>query len=247
MTLLFLKTSLALWKRRVTERTKLLATAKQDVEEARLKDTHPRQALVDRLTLREKQLKEAVDNVALREKQIAEKKTGRVRRPFEQIVRSVSNQSSRNGVKVTLIVLHDTEGGNLPGIADLKGLGDWFNNPAAQASAHVGVDADGNSAQFVPDTNKAWHVAAYNSKSLGVEQVGFATQKAWPDAQLKKTAQYVAYWSKKYRIPLVHNTENGVCMHSDLGVAGGGHHDPGPAYPMDKVLNLARDFARNGW
>lgn len=247
MSLLQLKASLVLWKRREVSRQKLLATAKQDLLEARTEDTHPRQALIDRVATREKQLKEATDNVALREKQIGDKGKGKVRRPYERIKANVANQSSRNGVKPSLIVLHDTEGGNLAGIADLQGLVNWFNNPAAQASSHVAVDADGNSAKFVDDLSKAWHVAAYNSKSLGIEQVGFATQKVWPDAQLKKTAQYIAYWSTKYGIPIIHSTDRGVALHSDLGVAGGGHHDPGGGYPLDKVLAYAKDYAKNGW
>lgn len=28
-------------------------------------------------------------------------------------------------------------------------------------------------------------------------------------------------------------------MHSELGAIGGGHHDPGPGYPIDKVITYA--------
>jgi hypothetical protein len=38
-----------------------------------------------------------------------------------------------------------------------------------------------------------------------------------------------------------------VCQHSDLGAAGGGHHDCGPGYPFDRVLAMARDLKQNGW
>jgi hypothetical protein len=54
-------------------------------------------------------------------------------RPFPKTVvrKIVRNRSSRNGAGVKLIVLHSTEGGNVPHSArDLEGLGSWFDNPA---------------------------------------------------------------------------------------------------------------------
>jgi N-acetyl-anhydromuramyl-L-alanine amidase AmpD len=143
----------------------------------------------------------------------------------------------------------------VPGDADLKAIGSWFNNPAAQASSHVCVDAEGRSAQYVPDERKAWHVVNYNSVALGIEQVGFATQRFWPEAQVKKAAKYCAYWSKKYEIQLdMRGVTNegrvvlpGVLTHADLGALGGGHHDPGDFYPMEKLLHMARYYRRRGW
>ena len=54
-----------------------------------------------------------------------------VRRPHEVVVTSVGNQSARTS-SIELIVLHDTEGGNVRGTADLQGVISWFNNPSAQ-------------------------------------------------------------------------------------------------------------------
>jgi N-acetyl-anhydromuramyl-L-alanine amidase AmpD len=178
-----------------------------------------------------------------------------VRRPYERVKMNVANQSSRNGVKPRLIVIHDTESHNQAGNADLQAIGNWFDNPAAQASAHVCVDAEGRSACYVPDDRKAWHVVQYNSASLGIEQVGYATQTFWPDDQLKKVAKYCAYWSKKYDIQLqtrgVVSDGNvvsaGVVTHAQLGAAGGGHHDPGDAYPLSRMLYHARWYRKNGW
>lgn len=154
-------------------------------------------------------------------------------RPHEIHVYNVANQSARTAA-IQLIVLHDTEGGTLESVAEL------FNRPANEASAHVGVAQDGASVQYVPDSRKAWHVAEFNSVALGIEQLGFSTETHWPEAQLFKTAQYVAYWARRYGIPLVHSTEHGVCQHKDLGNAGGGHGDCGPNYPFEHVLALAR-------
>lgn len=174
-------------------------------------------------------------------------------KPHDEVTHLVGNKSSRNGSKIKLIVVHDTEGGNLAGIKDLTGLGEWFNTPASDCSAHVATDAEGNSARYVRDEDKAWHVAYYNSVSLGIEQVGFATEKVWPEAQLRETARWLAYWSHLHDVPLRKGrvlsngtvVTTGVVRHSDLGVLGGGHHDPGSNYPLHDVLDLARAYVKH--
>jgi len=184
-----------------------------------------------------------------------------VRRPYEQLVLNVRNKSSRNGNRPSLIVLHDTESHDIQGLADLKAIGAWFDNPTSQASAHVCVDGEGISAQYVPDGAKAWSCREFNSVSLNIEQIGFATftQAMWnrnDRAQLLKVAKYIAYWSKTYGIPIQRGavstvtgnvTKPGVVTHAQLGLIGGGHHDPGPNYPFSAVLLAARYYARRGW
>jgi N-acetyl-anhydromuramyl-L-alanine amidase AmpD len=170
--------------------------------------------------------------------------------PSDDVVMHVRNCSSRHGAKPILIVLHDTEGGNVKGVADLKGLGTFFDNPAVQASSHVATDAEGNSARFVADELKAWHCAFFNSVSLGIEQIGFATQFGWPGAQQQETARWIARWAQAYSIPIRQGRvsldgriiQSGVARHSDLGNLGGGHHDPGAGYPFADVLRLARGY-----
>jgi len=248
MKLAALKASLALWKRRYDARVKLRALARQDLLEAREGDVHPRQQLVDRKVLREMQAEEALKMVRRRERQIEAVGKGKVRRPFERVRMNVACQSSRGGTRPKLTVLHDTEGANVPGsIRDLQGLGAWFNRPSTQASSHVGVDSDGYAARYVKDGAKAWTQAAFNPQSLSIEQIGFASQTTWPELQLKKTAMYVAYWSKKYDIPIRRSTTHGVCEHQHLGALGGGHRDCGPRYPFDRVLTMARKYADAGW
>lgn len=181
-----------------------------------------------------------------------------VRRPHERVVHRVRNRSSRNGTTPSLIVIHSTEGQDLPNTTrDLEGLGNWFDNPSAQASSHVGVDGDGYSALYVPDDLKAWTCAYFNGVSLNIECIGRASQpKAlWEKAQYVKVAQYIAYWSDKYGIPIRKGavtrdgrvSRSGVIRHSDLGRLGGDHHDPGANFDLARVNDFARNFKKNGW
>lgn len=160
-------------------------------------------------------------------------------------VRLVGNQSSRHGLEPRIIVLHTTEGANRPGVADLEGLAAYFDNPSSQASAHYGVDEEGNACQMVPDESKAWTQAQFNSVSLSIEQVGFSalTKAQWYRGYLPgliRDSMILARWSNKYGIPLKHSTSHGVCQHKHLGVLGGGHHDCGDGYPERFVILLAR-------
>jgi N-acetyl-anhydromuramyl-L-alanine amidase AmpD len=166
------------------------------------------------------------------------------RYPNVVIRRNVVNQSSRNGVRPDLIVLHSTESHNRPGSADLGAIGAWFDNPSAQASAHICTDADGNSARYVGDAAKAWACVNFNSRSINIEQIGQAAQGKWSRAELKETARWLAHLSHKHGIPLRRSdgSRPGVTRHMDLGIQGGGHHDPGPGFPIDRVLRYARRY-----
>jgi len=155
---------------------------------------------------------------------------------MQRLRRPVRNQSSRGGVKPRLIVLHTTEGHNRRGTSDLEGLAAWFDDPASQASAHKGIDAEGNVITMVPDSRKAWTQCAFNAVALSVEQVGFSsTSKGEWIARyhrgLRTVARQLAHWSIRHRIPLAHSTVRGVCQHKHLGRAGCGHFDCGPGYP----------------
>ncbi len=181
-----------------------------------------------------------------------------VNRPFPKVVhrQSVACQSSRRGTKPVLIVLHDTEGANVPNSArDLEGLGNFFNRISTQASSHIGVDEDGCSARYVLDAEKAWTQAYYNPWSLSIEQIGFASDN-WKGAkkrqQLEEVARWIARWHRVHGIPIRKGRvsqdgrvlRSGVVQHRELGSLGGDHHDVSLGYPMVEVLRLARRYAK---
>jgi hypothetical protein len=167
----------------------------------------------------------------------------------------VVNQSDRRE-HIQHIILHDTEGGNVPKSArDLRGLGTFFDKPSVEASSTVGVDQDAHSARYVPSFRKAWAQMFYNSRSLSIEQIGFASED-WTSpakrAQLDETARWIALWHHVWGVPIRRGavrsngqtTEEGVLQHRDLGVLGGGHTDVSKTYPMGHVLRRARHFAK---
>jgi hypothetical protein len=160
------------------------------------------------------------------------------------------NQGSRNGVKPNLIVLHSTESTNVPGSSsDLMAVCSFLCRPSVEASSHVMVDGDGHSARLVRDECKAWAQARYNPFALSIEQIGRAGSEHWTRDEIRETARWIARWSRKYDIPIRVGAVNGgfvtkpgVVTHKMLGVFGGGHVDPGSAYPLEACLRLARFY-----
>jgi len=133
------------------------------------------------------------------------------------------NVSSRRGARVSLIVVHSTEGA-------YEGAVSWLCNPQAQASAHLVLREDGGEAtQLVPFAEKAWHVADYNGFAVGLECAGFSGKL--PDQQLRVAARIVAALLHRFDLPARYVGGDvgkaGFSFHQDLGLAGGGHHDPG--------------------
>lgn len=138
----------------------------------------------------------------------------------ELVHRASPNHSSRQGEKVRLLVWHQTAGAYAGSVS-------WLCNPAAQASAHLVIREDGLEAtQLVPLAEKAWHAAAFNGFSVGVEHAdtlvrGFATER-----QLEVSARVFAWLCLHLHVPprwSRHGEEPGICRHRDLGIAGGGH------------------------
>ncbi len=159
--------------------------------------------------------------------------------------RPTPNRSSRHGGRVSLIVVHDTEGG-------YEGSIEWLCNPAAQASAHIVLREDGGEAtQLVPWDEKAWSCVAFNSVSENLELAGFAAR--WYGLrELQVAARIVAFRLRKRGLPARWATGGrglGFCRHADLGVAGGGHHDPTTSIAkwLLFVAMVKHEYARGGF
>ena len=120
-----------------------------------------------------------------------------------------------------LVVLHMMEGGYEGSLA-------WLCNPAARASAHLCLKADGSEVtQLVPLSLKAWAQCAFNGRGVSLEIEGF-TAKGLSDLTLGAAALVTAWLCRIYAIPPVWaqgGQGRGVCCHHDLGVGGGGHVD----------------------
>ncbi|MCB0400441.1 MAG: N-acetylmuramoyl-L-alanine amidase [Flavobacteriales bacterium] len=84
-----------------------------------------------------------------------------------------SNFSSRGTATVSAVTIHDVEG-------SYAGCIGWFNNPAANVSAHYVLrSSDGQVTQMVLESLKAWHVGSENPYTIGLEHEGYSAQTGW--------------------------------------------------------------------
>ena len=132
------------------------------------------------------------------------------------------NFSSRGGVKVRCIVVHDCEGSYTGSIS-------WFAMAKSQVSAHLILSEDGSEVtQMVAWANKAWHACNANPISEGIEAAGFAS-KGFAAVEWEALAELVAWRLHANNIPCQEatatNNWTGFTEHAKLGAWGGGHHD----------------------
>lgn len=159
---------------------------------------------------------------------------------------SSPNRSRRDGRPVRLVVVHTAEGAKT-----VTELGNYFANPAVQASSHVGIDGT-SIEQYVPYTEAAWATRAANDICDAAELCGFAawTRDQWltqHHSMLVLAAGWIRDRCTARAIPLRKLTpaqvaagEAGVCGHVDwtLGMHDGTHTDPGTNFPWDVVMQL---------
>jgi hypothetical protein len=153
------------------------------------------------------------------------------------------NFSSRRGMRVDLIILHDCEG-------EYEGSIRWFEVSRSNVSAHYVVREDGGEVtQMVELADNAWHACTFNRRSLGVEMSGFAS-RGFEAPLLATAARMFAYLCIHLQIPVRHARAGvgpGIASHNDLGAAGGGHHDPSddPAF-MERFVSMVDCEHRKG-
>jgi N-acetyl-anhydromuramyl-L-alanine amidase AmpD len=143
-----------------------------------------------------------------------------------------------DGVRITSIVIHDTEGGYTGSVAS-------FQNPTAHASPHYLIRAsDGLVTQMVQTKDTAWHAGnkSVNMHSIGIEHEGYAIKAGswYSEPQYESSAQLVAYLAGRFGIP---PDREHVLGHDEVpgpldSYVAGMHWDPGPYWDWNHYLDL---------
>jgi hypothetical protein len=155
------------------------------------------------------------------------------------VAASSSNYTvGRSGNAINKIVIHTMQG-------SYSGSISWFQNPAAQVSAHYCVrSSDGQITQMVNEGNTAWHAgnSSYNRTSIGIEHEGFINNAAWyTDAMYQSSARLTCAIVARYNIPV---DRQHIIAHKE--VPGSTHTDPGPNWNWNKYMQLVRECVDGG-
>lgn len=110
-------------------------------------------------------------------------------------------------------VIHVAEGLNI------WGCDAWFHDPAAEVSAHFGIDRAGVVFQWVDLDRVAWAQAAWNDRAISIELMGFSGQKA-TTVQLAKLLELLRWLHQLFPgLPLAwstHASRAGVIPHCSV-------------------------------
>lgn len=155
-----------------------------------------------------------------------------------------------------LLTVNFTVGGNEPRLqiehimqGSLAGTDAWFHNPASQVSAHFGVGKYGHIVQWVDTHDQAWHAAAANSYSVGIEHEGFSGEPL-TDAQLDADGELLSWLHEVHpAIALWLNSRpfrgSGLSWHGLGGVQWGDHPNcPGTpiVHQLSEIIRVAKSI-----
>ncbi|KAB8181995.1 N-acetylmuramoyl-L-alanine amidase [Microbispora catharanthi] len=136
------------------------------------------------------------------------------------------------------IVIHVTQG-------SYAGTISWFQNPAAQVSAHYVVrSSDGAITQMVREKDRAWHAgnSDYNHHSIGIEHEGYVDDASWfTDAMYRSSAALVRSIAARYGIP---KDRSHIVGHYQ--VPGTDHTDPGPYWDWNTYMQYVTGGSGTG-
>jgi len=170
---------------------------------------------------------------------------------------SPNKYAGAGGYKKSIIVVHTNEAGpyayqKFPG--DARSLGKYLSQSHVQASYHKCVDRNGDVCRMLVDVDRAWAAGNVgNNEGLHLCVLGWAAQSreewlSFPQ-QLDQVGREIAIWCKQEGIPAdklnaaqLKDGTWGVAGHGDVAQAWRetDHTDPGPNFPYDYVLNVAK-------
>ncbi len=157
---------------------------------------------------------------------------GPVPKPSVRWVGSPNFNRRRQPDDITAIIIHATANSTLEGVIS------WFNNPNAQVSAHYTIGKDGQIAQHVKDSDRAWHAgrsiwkgrSSCNDYALGIELVNLNNgQDPYPEAQHQANVALCAYLCDTYNISV-----DDITGHLHVAIPPGRKSDP-RAYDLDRL------------
>lgn len=137
-----------------------------------------------------------------------------------------ANFNSRNGTRIDMIIMHNTD-------ASLQASINTFKNPDAQVSAHYIVARSGDIIQMVQDADRAFHAGnrTVNARSIGIEHEATEGHQGMTPAQEKSSAALVKYLMAAYDIPLAN-----IKAHRNVDTMPGGTDCPHWIWPSDGDL-----------
>lgn len=132
------------------------------------------------------------------------------------------------------IVIHTIEG-------TAAGAMSWMNNCNSDVSSHYVTSEAGGVWQMVDEWYKAWHAGCVNTRSIGIENEGYAGSASHPTSLYNAVGLLCRDICDSWGIVKEHRgCPPGICGHNDVNncVCGGDHWDPGGGWDWGYMISV---------
>ena len=132
------------------------------------------------------------------------------------------------------VIIHTIEG-------SAAGARSWFKNCNSQVSAHYVVSESGGVWQCVDEDYRAWHVGCLNSRSIGIENEGYAGSSSHPQSLYDASGLLTRDICNSWGIPKEHRgCAPGILGHNDANNCHcyGTHWDPGGGWDWGYFIGV---------
>lgn len=138
------------------------------------------------------------------------------------------------------VVVHDMEAVNIDGVQR------YFETSSPdEVGAHIGIGLHGDLRQWADLDALVYHAKGGNSDGIGIELAGYAALPRFRWIAMKRQritlAKAIARLCHMYHLGL---PTHGTVVVGHYEIPAGGHTDPGPNFPWDAVMKLARRYYR---
>jgi N-acetyl-anhydromuramyl-L-alanine amidase AmpD/uncharacterized protein YraI len=158
--------------------------------------------------------------------------------PTRFIAANSGNYTARSSRGIDQIVIHTIEGSEAGAIS-------WFQSSRSRVSAHYIVAHSGRITQMMRDSDRAWHAghSGTNSRSIGIENEGYAGRNNWTTAQYESLAALVRYLCNQYGIP---KDRAHIFGHNEVPGAAGRKSDPGRYFDWNRFMRMVGSSPSTG-
>jgi len=143
------------------------------------------------------------------------------------------NYNAYNTSKDT-VVIHTIEG-------TAAGARSWMKNCSSNVTSHYVVSEAGGVWQMVREQHRAWHVGCLNSRSIGIENEGYARSSSHPKSLYDACGLLTRDICNSWGITKAHRScAPGILGHNDANNChcGGDHWDPGSGWDWGYFISV---------
>ena len=137
------------------------------------------------------------------------------------------------------VIIHATRSGIPGNPTEMEATLSWFQNPAAQVSAHWVIGRDGEKVRVIDDDMQAWHAGMHNATHWGIELCQGVDSDGFTQVQLDALEQVCRGYQQDFGVRAAHAFEGFIGHQETPQGQEWGKTDPGTYFPWGSFSEQA--------